>query len=90
MSTRRTDDPAAIPANPFIAVARLGRLIWALENGKPMLARVLRDGHAHPAYHNLLIELGNLDYLLRTLPIPRGDDGRPLHPDEVKRDEGER
>lgn len=83
MSTRK-DHYQEAPANPFLAVSRLVRLVWALENAKPMLAGVLDDGANHPAFHNLLIELGNLDYLVRTLPIPRDASGRPLHPTDVK------
>lgn len=82
MSTRK-DHHHQAPANPFIAVSRLGRLVWALENAKPMLVTTLETGTSHPAFHNLLIELGNIDYLLRTLPIPRDAGGRPLHPTDV-------
>lgn len=82
--------------NPFVAndgvfsagMVRLSRCVWDLENAKPEFRKVLLAGHSHPSFHNLQIEMLNLDYLLRTLPIDRDEEGRPLHPTDIARGRG--
>lgn len=74
-----------LAANCWEATDRINRATWALENAMTELLKVLPAGHAHPAFHNIQIELRNLDYVLRTLPIDRDEDGRPLHPTDIKR-----
>lgn len=71
------------PANCWTALERISKAAWTLENAKPMLAGVLDAGHDHPAFHNLQIELGNIEYVLRSLPIERDDNGIPLHPKKI-------
>lgn len=73
------------PSNCWTALERVSKTVWALENAKPQLTRVLLAGPDHPAFHSLQIELGNLDYALRSLPVERGADGRPVHPADAKR-----
>lgn len=82
---KRNDNPQTNAPNCWIALERVTRTTWALENAKSELIAVLTLGNEHPGFHNLQIELRNLDYVLRSLPIRRGDDGRPLHPTDIKR-----
>jgi len=72
-------------ANPATAALRLNSSVWALENAKTQLTAVLLAGHAHPFFQTVQIELLNLDYVLRSLPIERDEQGRPLHPADCKR-----
>ena len=57
----------------------------ALENGRARLRRILDGGRNNPLGHNLLIELGNIDYVMRTLRLPRDARGVVLHPAELDR-----
>lgn len=82
---KRNDSHQTNAPNCWIALERVTRTTWALENAKSELSKVLELGNKHPAFHNLQVELRNLDCLLRSLPIPRGEDGRPLHPTDCGR-----
>lgn len=72
-------------ANPAVASIRLTNTVWSLENAKDQLRAVLLAGHTHPFFPSIQAELFNLDYVMRSLPIERDEDGRPLHYSECKR-----
>lgn len=82
----RKQDPWRTPKNYWEAAMRVSDAVIALENARPALLDVLRRGRNHPAYHNLVIELGNLDYELRALDPERdAETGEVLHPNFCKR-----
>lgn len=60
-------------------------LACCLENGYPRIADIITKGRAHPNFHNLLIELRNIQYVLQKPEIPRDDSGRIKHPSDIKR-----
>lgn len=84
MATRKCDNHQGKTADFYTTMARLTRCVWALENAKDEIRKVLHAQHAHPGFHNLQCELANLDYFLRSLPLERDENGRPLHPQAIK------
>lgn len=63
----------------------LSSAVTTLENLKPAFREVLAAGPDHPKFNHVQSELRNLDHLLRTLPVLCDRDGRPVHPDNLKK-----
>jgi hypothetical protein len=80
LPTRSSDDHHANAVDFYTTMSRLTRCVWSLEKAKDEIRGALHAQRAHPGFFNLQSELRKLDYLLRSLPIPRGEDGHPLHP----------
>lgn len=81
----KRDDIHTSAESPAVALARINRAMWALENARPMLVKTLRAGPDQPFYAMIVAELRNLAWLLNSLPLERDETGFPLHMDEIRR-----
>lgn len=82
MKTTTSDrlDPWVAPESDWQMVSWITRLACLLETCRPRIGRVLLDGRSNPAFHNLLLELANIDYEIARHRLPRYNDGEIVSP----------